>query len=170
MSPASAVEHTWSAVIPAEELTPGRFEYYFEGHLGADDSFGGTLEKHSPYRIFVTDNDVRPVMIHEPPAGAVRGGVFTLTVGVKSAAPLASVRVHYKPMPAYDDWVSLEMSPSGEGKFSAMVPLTPEGILYYFEAVDRDGNAANYPNFLVQTPYFSIEGWDARRGAGGGSN
>jgi hypothetical protein len=37
-------------------------------------------------------------------------------------------------------------------------------MLYYFEAVDQDGNAANYPNFLVRTPYFSIEGWDARGG------
>jgi len=109
-------------------------------------------------------------MTHEPPAGAARGGAVTLTVGVKSAAPLASLRVYYKPMPAYDEWVSMEMSPSGDGKFSASVPVTPEGILYYFEAVDTDGNAANYPNFLVQTPYFSIEGWDVHRGAVAGSN
>ena len=39
------------------------------------------------------------------------------------------------------------------------VPLTPEGILYYFEAVDEAGNAANYPNFLEQTPYFVIDSW-----------
>jgi len=29
------------------------------------------------------------------------------------------------------------------GNYTATVPLTPEGILYYFEAVDEDGNAAN---------------------------
>jgi len=36
--------------------------------------------------------------------------------------------------------------------------------------VDENGNAANYPNFLVQTPYFRIEGWDAGAGSAGGSN
>ncbi|HXW13892.1 MAG TPA: hypothetical protein VEN79_05220, partial [Terriglobia bacterium] len=163
-------ERTWSVVIPAQEMVAGHFEYYFEGRLGLS-GYGGTLENHPPYRVFVTDNDSPPVITHHPPEGAVRGAVVTLTAGIKSQGKLSSVRVYYKPMPAYDDWVSMEMSSSGQGQFSATVPLTPEGILYYFEAVDDDGNAANYPNFLVRTPYFSIEGWDAHSGSAvGGSN
>jgi hypothetical protein len=160
MRPASAVERTWSVVIPPEEMLPGRFEYYFEGSLGRGESFGGTLENHPPYRVFVTNNDVPPVITHEPPQGLTRGTAVTLTAEVKSQGQLASVRVYYKPMPAYDDWARMEMTPLLQGQFSARVPITPEGILYYFEAVDQDGNAANYPNFLARTPYFSIEGWD----------
>jgi hypothetical protein len=164
LHPESSVERTWSVVIPAEEMVPGQFEYYFEENLGVGGSYGGTLENHAPYRVFVTDNDAPPIITHQPWEGAVRGATVTLTAGVKSQGKLSSVRVYYKLMPAYDDWVSMEMSPSGQGQFSATVPLTPEGILYYFEAVDEDGNAANYPNFLVRTPYFSIEGWDAHGG------
>jgi len=33
------------------------------------------------------------------------------------------------------------------------------GILYYFEALDEDGNAANYPDFLQRTPHFAIDSW-----------
>jgi hypothetical protein len=170
LHPESAVERSWTVVIPAEEMVPGQFEYYFEENLGVGGSYGGTLEYHHPYRVFVTDNDAPPVITHQPPEGVVRGATVTLTAGVKSPGKLSSVRVYYKLMPAYDDWVSMEMSPTSQGQFSASVPLTPEGILYYFEAVDENGNAANYPNFLVRTPYFSIEGWDARGGAASGSN
>jgi hypothetical protein len=166
LHPQSSVERTWSVDIPAEEMVPGPFEYYFEENLGVGGSYGGTLVDRSPYRVFVTNNDVAPVITHEPPAGAVRGTAVTLKAEVKTPGKLTAVRVYYKLMPAYDDWVSMEMSPSGQGQFSATVPLTPEGILYYFEAVDEDGNAANYPNFLVRTPYFSIEGWDAHSAGG----
>jgi hypothetical protein len=161
LHPESPEERTWSVIIPAEEMALGQFEYYFEENLGVGGSYGGTLEEHHPYRVFVTYNDAAPVITHQPPEGAVRGAAVTLTAGVKSQGKLSSVRVYYKPMPAYDDWVSMEMSPLGQGQFKAALPLTPEGILYYFEAVDENGNAANYPNFLVRTPYFSIEGWEA---------
>jgi hypothetical protein len=173
MHPESTVERTWSVVIPAEEMVPGQLEYYFEENLGVGGSYGGTLDDRPPYRVFVTNNDVAPVITHQPPEGAVRGSAVTLTAGVKAPGKLSVVRIYYKLMPAYDDWVSMVMSPSGQGQFSATIPLTPEGILYYFEAVDEDGNAANYPNFLQWTPYFSMEGWDAHGGGNataGGSN
>ena len=62
-------------------------------------------------------------------------------------------------MPANYEWVRIEMLPAGENQFSAGVPLTPEGILYYFEASDEDGNATHYPDFLQRTPYFAIDSW-----------
>ena len=51
------------------------------------------------------------------------------------------------------------MHPSANGSYTATVALTPEGILYYFDAVDLGGNAVNYPNFTEQTPYFVIGSW-----------
>jgi hypothetical protein len=62
-------------------------------------------------------------------------------------------------MPAYYEWVPIEMIVGAGGNYTATVPLTPQGALYYFEAVDENGNAANYPNFLEQTPYFVIDSW-----------
>jgi len=62
-------------------------------------------------------------------------------------------------MPAYHEWLRIAMHSTGDGNYAASVPVTPEGIRYYFEAVDEAGNAANYPNFLEQTPYFVIDSW-----------
>ena len=58
------------------------------------------------------------------------------------------------------------MEPGGGASYSANVPLTPEGILYYFEAIDEDGNAANYPNFMERTPYLVVNAWDPSESAG----
>jgi hypothetical protein len=52
------------------------------------------------------------------------------------------------------------MHPLGDDTYGANLPLTSDGILYYFEAADTDGNAANYPDFLQQTPYFVVDGWN----------
>jgi hypothetical protein len=82
-----------------------------------------------------------------------------LRVKVDDSSAIKSVSVHYKLMPAQHEWLRMEMRSTGDGGYSAAVPLTPEGILYYFEAVDESGNAANYPNFLEQTPYFAIDSW-----------
>jgi hypothetical protein len=65
-------------------------------------------------------------------------------------------------MPAYHEWLAVEMRPAGDGRYVAAVPLTAEGILYYFEAADVNGNAAHFPHFLERTPYFTIESWDPR--------
>ena len=169
LHPESPVERSWSLCIPPEEMVPGQFEYSYEENLGVGGSYEGTLENPPPHHVFVTNNDSPPVITHQPPEGPMRGGAVTLAAAVKSPGKLSSVRVYYKLMPAYNDWVSMEMSPSGQGQFSATLPLTPEGILYYFAAVDEDGNAANYPSFLVRTPYFTIEGWDARGGGAAAS-
>ena len=160
LHPDNPFERTWSGVIPAEEIVPGQIEYYFEANQGTGMPYGGTLEHRPPYRVYVTADDSKPVITHDPPRDTARKSAITLTVGVQSKSKISSVRVYYKPMPAYDDWVTLDMSPAGLNQFTAKVPLTPEGILYYFEAADESGNAANYPYFLVRTPYFSIEGWD----------
>ena len=68
--------------------------------------------------------------------------------------------IYYKRLPAYHEWVRMDMQPAAGGRYSASVPLTPEGILYYFEAIDERGNAANHPDFLQRTPYFVIDSWD----------
>jgi hypothetical protein len=108
----------------------------------------------------VNDNNTKPVVTHTPPAGPVRGDSVTLSVDVQAKARISAVRVYYKQMPAYHDWLMLEMQPLGDNRFSAHVPLTPEGILYYFEASDEDGNATHFPDFLKQTPYFVVPGWN----------
>jgi hypothetical protein len=153
-------ERTWTGEIPADRVVPGFLDYYFEVNRGRwYHGYGGTLESRPPYHILVNNNDSKPILSHTPPAGPVRGDSVTLSVNVRARAKVMTVYLYYKRMPAYFEWVRIEMQPAGEGQFSAPVPLTPEGILYYFEALDEDGNAANYPDFLQRTPHFAIDSW-----------
>jgi hypothetical protein len=152
-------QRTWSGEIPAHEVVPGFLDYYFEADCGRWGPYGGTIEHQSPYHVLVNDNNSKPILLHTPTAGPVRGGSITLRVEVTAKSKVRTVCVYYKRLPAYYEWLRMEMHPEGQGYFSADVPVTPEGILYYFHASDEDGNAVNYPDFLERTPYFVVDSW-----------
>jgi hypothetical protein len=157
---------TWTGEIPADKVVPGFLDYYFEGDTGVWSHYAGTLESRPPFHVLVNENYSKPVLSHTPPPGPVRGDSVTLSVNVQARARVKSVFLYYKRMPANYEWVRIEMQPAGESQFSAVVPLTPEGILYHFEAFDEDGNAADYPDFLQRTPHFAIDSWAPYQGGG----
>ncbi len=154
-------ERTWSGDVPASRMVAGSLEYYFEADSGRWGNYGGTGGDRSTYRVLVNDGSSKPTLSHTPPATVVRGDTVSLSVDAKASSGLAAVNVHYKRMPSYHEWQKIEMKPAGGSQFNANVPLTPEGILYYFEAIAQDGTAANYPFFLDRTPYFVIDSWDS---------
>jgi hypothetical protein len=122
--------------------------------------YGSTLERRPPYRVLVTANDCKPVLSTKLPTGRGSDNTANLSVNVQAKGKISSVRVYYKRMPAPYEWVSIRMKSMGRSSYGADVPLTPEAILYYFEAIDEDGNGANYPDFRKETPYLTVEGWD----------
>ena len=150
---------TWKAEIPAPEALPGCLEYYFEARSGPLWKYGSTLASGRPYRIIVSSDNSRPVISFEKPAHRFRGDSIDLTIRVHAQAKITSARVYFKPMPSTYDWQVMEMHAAGDSHYQAKVPVTPEGILYYFSVVDSAANAARYPNFLEQTPYFVIDAW-----------
>lgn len=156
-------ERTWSGDIPANKVLPGFLDYYFQANSGKGGSYGGTLDERPAYHVLVNGDDSKPVISYAPPRRQVHRNSVTFVANVKAAARISAVYVYYKPMPAYDDWVRIEMREDGDGRYAGKVPVTPQGILYYFEAVDVDGNASNYPDFLKRTPYFVIDGWNPAR-------
>ncbi len=156
---ANKTERTWSGVIPGDQVVPGFVEYYFGAVSGRWGVYDETVAHRPPYRVLVNRNNFKPIVSFVPPVAPVIGKSVDLAVTVEAKAPAQSVRVYYKRMPSYYEWLSREMSPAGDGRYTATVPLTPEGILYYFEALDEDGNGTNYPHFLEQTPYLVIDSW-----------
>jgi len=156
---------TWTVTIPGESIVPGRLEYYFETQPSRWAHYTNTLERQPAYSVLVNDNDSRPEVTHRVPDSGVKGDSVTLEIDVHSASSPQSAYVYYKRMPAHHGWVKSEMQSSTSTQFQVKVPLTHEGILYYFEVCDENGNAVNYPNFLKQTPYFAISGWDPARSA-----
>jgi len=152
-------QRAWSGVIPATKVIPGFLDYYFEADNGRGGPYGGTIEHRPPFHVLANDDNSKPSISHTPPPGPVRGESVNLRVQVKAKSKVSAVYAYYKRLPAYYEWLRLEMQPEGKGSFSVLAPLTPEGILYYFEARDEDGNAVNYPDFLERTPYFIIDSW-----------
>ncbi|GEM_PF-1308616 len=151
---------TWVGEIPAKDIEPGRLYYFFEVGIGRE-LFISTLVKRPPYVVWVNENEAGPFIAHVPPSQPLREPNALLMATVRAKARIECVRLHYKRMPSYYDWLSLEMTQARGDKFHAKVPLTPEGILYYFEATDVDGNSTQFPDFMKQTPYFVIQGWNA---------
>lgn len=158
-------ERTWKIMIPAEQMVAGYVEYYFGAYSGRWGVYDETVAHQPPFRVLVNANNTKPTFSYTAPSGELRGPTVNLTVKVDARAKLKSVAVYYKLMPSYYEFVRLEMQLAPDGRFTAAVPLTPDGILYYFEAVDEDGNAANYPDFLVQTPYLVIDSYPPPAGA-----
>jgi hypothetical protein len=152
-------ERKWKVEIPAQAIVPGFVEYYFEAAAEPWGPYGGTLLYRPPYRVLVNQNELRPVISVVAPDPGDRSDRAKLTVHVEAKSKIAVVRAYYKPMPASYEWMNVNMKSTGEGNFTGVLPLTSEGIIYYFEAVDEDGNGTNYPNFLEKTPYLWISGW-----------
>ena len=161
MTPTSRAARTWTGEIPGKEVVPGKLQYYFQANQGIHGSYGGTLQFRSPYQVFVNNDNTPPQFAYTPPAGRVRGKAVTIQVEIEDKAPIRCAYIYYKPAPAYYNWLKIKMRHASGDRYSASIPLTPEGILYYFEAIDADGNAANFPNFLKRTPYFVISAWDS---------
>jgi hypothetical protein len=159
LQPDDRIGRTWSVTIPGKQIVPGFFEYYFGANSGKWSDYDETIAHRSPFRITVTAVNSKPVISSSPPRIDKNAETVTLEAEVSAASPIQSVSVYYKIMPSNYEWLQTIMRPAANGSYTANVPLTPEGILYYFEAIDETGNAANYPNFMEQTPYFVIDSW-----------
>jgi hypothetical protein len=159
MKKAGGLNGNLEAEIPGADARPGILEYYFEASGGYGGPFGSSLEGRGPYRVYVSDDRDKPVIeALEPPAG-IRGSHYRITVKAADKSGLAFVRLRYKAVPADRPWLTLEMKAGSGGEYEAEVPLTPAGILYYFQAGDNAGNVGRYPDFLERTPYFAIPPW-----------
>ena len=150
---------TWSVTIPGNEVVPGFLDYYFGANSGRWGDYDETIAHRQPFHVLVSQSGVEPVFSFTAPTAPAMGNSVTLHVSVRDQSKITSVHLYYKPMPSYYEWRQLEMASPSTGDYTADVPLTPQGILYYFDAIDEAGNAANYPSFLDGTPYFTIDSW-----------
>ena len=156
---ANEFERRWIGEIPAQVMVPGFVEYYFEAVAQPWGPYGGTLRQRPPYRVLVTDNYEKPaiqITAIEAKPGTDR---VKVNVRIETKSTLDFVRAYYKPMPAGYEWNVVDMQATDAGIYEATLPLTAEGLLYFVEAVDKEGNGSNYPNFLTETPYLLVKGW-----------
>ena len=47
-----------------------------------------------------------------------------------------------------------------DGIRQVSIPVTPEGVMYFIEASDADGNVSRLPDVRKAAPYFVIPAWN----------
>ena len=149
---------TWVATIPPADVKSGRLAYHFDA-WSVGGPYGGTLAQRDPYVVRVSHDRAKPVVVHVPANVSPRTESVRLVVDVQDDSPSQKVVVYYRRIPSYYDWVATEMQPVEKGQYEVTLPLTPVGIMYYFEVQDVPGNVTIHPNFMQQTPYYVIAGW-----------
>lgn len=93
-----------------------------------------------------------------PVAVAVPGRDLPVAVRVEDPARIRTIRLRYRHLTQYEDYLTAEMSADGmPGLYAARIPgafIKPEwDLIYFVEAIDKDGNGRNYPDLEVEMPY-----------------
>jgi len=156
-----ADRYTFAGFIPAAAASPGVVEYYIEAGTGQAKARWPEKGPVGAQRVHISSDRSGPVIAPIPVEENTRGSRVKLRAHVTDDTSVAAVKAHYRPMPSYYGWKSVEMKKAGDS-YEVEVPLTPEGLLYHFEAVDMNGNATMAPDFLERTPYYVIRSWEPR--------
>jgi len=89
------------------------------------------------------------------------GKPLRIVVHVTSPDGVQSVRLRYRHETQFEDYLTLEMQPTGHGdEFAATIPgdfLGPRwDAMYFIEAIGRDGGGTHWPDFTREPPYVFV--------------
>jgi hypothetical protein len=152
----------YSAAIPGDSILEGDLYYYIE----AADSIGQTV--HSPridgdsrYRVAVTADRTPPLVVHDPVRIGDPGKGISIIARVSDESRVEKVLLYYRPTRQTMEYSVLEMRPSGEGTYTAIIPgealTTQFDLIYFFEAVDEFGNGTFYPDPDTEDPHIVVK-------------
>jgi hypothetical protein len=85
-----------------------------------------------------------------------------LRVAVRPADPgeVKSIRMRYRHLTQFEDYVSVDMTPDPSGAFSAVIPgafIDPQwDLMYFVEVLGINGAGRNYPDLEVEAPYVIV--------------
>ncbi|MEW6201558.1 MAG: hypothetical protein AB1546_06265 [bacterium] len=109
--------------------------------------------------LLITDDDQPPRIRIQQPQIKAGGTKAIISAAVEDEGGVKEVYLYYKALPSYAHWNQVAMK-KDDGNYSLEVMLTPEGLMYYAAAADNNGNAAQAPDFRVETPYAVITAWE----------
>ena len=154
------IPDTYSVDIPPGALTEGLFEYFFTGEIGGHPIDSKALMGGRPYRLYVTEDTAPPRIIRVQEQLSENLDGLVVVFDVSDPSGVAKVRLWWKPFAAGETWETLILSGKAS-TFAGTIPLTPEGILYFVEAIDMVGNGTILPDPEVETPYWIIQPWES---------
>lgn len=100
----------------------------------------------------------RPVMTHQAPASADAGSAITLGLRIAPGAPVAGVRLYYRPVDQQAKFKMIE-NPAGQSSFTIPgADVSPNwDLMYYFEVLNTGGGGWFQPDPHTATPYYVIQ-------------
>ena len=102
-----------------------------------------------------------PVVEQDRTAGAAVGEPLRIVARASAASGIRSLRLRYRHVTQYEDYLTLEMSPTGRpDEYTATIPgdfLIPQwDVMYFIEAIDRAGAGTHWPDFQREPPYVFV--------------
>ena len=146
----------YRAVIRGRDVARG-LDYSIEARDRA-----GRRAKTGTIAVVVTDDDKAPQVRHEPVTSAQAGKPLTVTATVTDPAGVKWVRLRYRNVTQFEDYKSLEMTPTGaKGRYSATVPgkdiVSKYDFMYLIEVMDNKANGTIYPDLDKEAPYIVVK-------------
>jgi hypothetical protein len=114
------------------------------------------------YQPVAGTGDGTPVVVHQPATSATVGTPLTITAEVSHASGVKWVRLRYRDVNQHQDYQTLPMLPTGvKNQYRAMIPagnIVPTwDLMYFIEAMAKNGNGRIYPDLNNQMPYIVVE-------------
>jgi hypothetical protein len=103
-----------------------------------------------------------PLVAHERVRTARVGQPLRIVASVTAPSGVQSVRLRYRHVTQFEDYVALEMQPTGRsGEFAASVPgefIVPQwDFMYFVEAIGRNGTGVQWPDLEKEMPYVIVK-------------
>jgi dienelactone hydrolase len=107
------------------------------------------------------DDDEPPTHTHQPVTSAPAEKPLTVTAEARDPSGVKSVRLRYRGVNQYQDFRTLEMTPTGKrDQYQAVIPaehvLRMWDLMYFIEVIDNRGNGKIYPDLEKETPYVVV--------------
>jgi hypothetical protein len=149
---------------------------HWRDELAALEKGLGTLERqrqqiqpNSParsapqYRVEMVAGDGEAPAVRHPPVVTARiAKPLAITAEVRDPSGVKWVRLRYRSVNQQQDYRTLPMLPTGEkDQYRAVIPaeeiLPIWDLMYFIEAMDKDGNGGIHPDLNQETPYVMVK-------------
>ncbi len=157
----SGTKTGFKITIPAEWNKPGKAVFYLE--LVKGNKALARYPESGAVKMLIRGENNKPEIFVDAVRLADKS-TYRIFANVTDDTGVESVRLRYTPMPSQTEWHEKRMKHIGGSTYTADLPVSPEGWIYYIEAADVFENAAQYPDFRKQTPYIPIDSFDPDRG------
>lgn len=95
-----------------------------------------------------------------PPSQATVGQDYRVSVRAADPAGIQALRLRYRHVTQYEDYVAVPMAAEADGLYTARIPaafITQKwDLMFFIEAIGRNGSGRIYPDLEIETPWVLV--------------